>query len=93
MASSIKGVDKSVAGKLDGSALRVAIVHARWNKSVIEALVAGTIQKLRESGVKESNIVVETVPGSFEIPYAVQKCVRVSFARLGCDAHAAPAST
>ena len=75
MTSTIKGVDKSVAGKLDGSPLRVAIVHARWNKTVIDALVAGAVSKLKESGVKESNIVIESVPGSFEIPYACQKYV------------------
>lgn len=73
MASTIKGVDKSVIGKLDGSGLRVAIVHARWNKSVIEALVGGAVAKLKEAGVKDNNIVIESVPGSFEIPYAVQR--------------------
>lgn len=73
MTSTIKGVDKSVAGKLDGSPLRVAIVHARWNKTVIDALIAGAVSKLKECGVKESNIVIESVPGSFEIPYACQK--------------------
>jgi hypothetical protein len=74
MASTVKGVDKS-ATKIDGSSLRVAIVHARWNKSVIDALLAGAIAKLKESGVKESNIVVESVPGSFELPLACQRSV------------------
>lgn len=57
----------------DGSALRIAIVHARWNDAVIKALVDGTLKKLKEQGVKEENIVVKTVPGSYELPFATQK--------------------
>ena len=69
----IKGLEK--AKTMDGSALRVAIVHARWNKEVIDALVAGTIAKLKATGVKDTNIVVQSVPGSFELPLACAKCV------------------
>ncbi|KAG6854691.1 hypothetical protein C0991_002402 [Blastosporella zonata] len=71
--STIKGI--SAAPELDGSNLRVAIVHSRWNKSIIEALVAGAIAKLKERGVKESNIIVESVPGSFELPMACSKMI------------------
>ena len=60
--------------KVDGSSLRIAIVHARWNKSVIDALIAGAVAKLKEAGVKEHNIVVQSVPGSFELPLACQRC-------------------
>jgi 6,7-dimethyl-8-ribityllumazine synthase len=74
MSSTIKGISPPQV-QHDGSALRVAIVHARWNDSVIQALVAGAIVKLRECGVKESNIVVESVPGSFELPLAATKYV------------------
>ena len=59
---------------LDGSTLRIAIVHARWNKEVIHSLVTGTVTKLKALGVKESNIVVQSVPGSFELPLACSKC-------------------
>jgi 6,7-dimethyl-8-ribityllumazine synthase len=59
----------------DGSPFRIAIVHARWNDAVISALVSGTIQKLKEQGVKSENIVVKTVPGSYELPFAAQKYV------------------
>ena len=70
--STIKGLSAPVV-KYDGSPLRVAIVHARWNKTVVDSLVAGAISKLKESGVKESNIVVQSVPGSFELPLACSK--------------------
>ncbi|QPG75385.1 hypothetical protein FOA43_002739 [Brettanomyces nanus] len=53
---------------LDGSKLKIAIVHARWNEEVIDSLVIGCINRLKELGVKEENIIVDTVPGSFELP-------------------------
>ncbi|KAG1891471.1 6,7-dimethyl-8-ribityllumazine synthase [Suillus subluteus] len=70
--SSIKGPSSA---QFDGSSLRIAIVHARWNKTVIESLVAGTIDKLKACGVKDSNIIVQTVPGSFELPFACSKVI------------------
>ncbi|KAK0496835.1 6,7-dimetjyl-8-ribityllumazine synthase [Armillaria luteobubalina] len=72
--ASIKGLLPSET-KYDGSALRIAIVHARWNREVIDALVAGALQKLKEAGVKESNIVVQSVPGSFELPLACSRMI------------------
>lgn len=62
----------------DGGALRIGIIHARWNDTIIEPLLAGTKAKLLECGVKESNIVVQTVPGSWELPIAVQRCASPS---------------
>jgi 6,7-dimethyl-8-ribityllumazine synthase len=59
----------------DGSNKRILVVHARWNATVIESLVQGCIGKLKAQGVKEENIHVETVPGSYELPFAVQQWV------------------
>lgn len=70
--NSIKGPS---ANKHDGSELRIAIVHARWNKSIIDALLGGVISKLKECGVEEKNLVVQSVPGSFELPLACSRCV------------------
>ncbi|KAK0730581.1 6,7-dimethyl-8-ribityllumazine synthase [Lasiosphaeris hirsuta] len=62
----------------DGSGLRIGIVHARWNDSIIEPLLAGTKAKLLECGVRESDIVVQSVPGSWELPLAVQRLYSAS---------------
>ena len=70
----IKGLTPSEVN-YDASNLRIAIVHARWNKPIIDALVSGAVAKLLEKGVKQSNIVIQTVPGSFELPLACSKCV------------------
>lgn len=74
MTEHVKGVTPSEV-QYDGSGLRVAIVHARWNKVIIDALVKGAMAKLVERGVQQSNIVVQSVPGSFELPLACSKCV------------------
>lgn len=75
----MSGIDKTVKGlvasdvQYDGSNLRVCIVHARWNKEIIDSLIAGAVNKLKERGVKETNIVFQSVPGSFELPLACAK--------------------
>lgn len=55
----------------DGSGVKVAIIHARWNEEVIDSLVEGCIRRLKELGVHSSNITVESVPGSYELPVGV----------------------
>ncbi|KAG5985221.1 hypothetical protein E4U55_000044 [Claviceps digitariae] len=62
----------------DGSGLRIAIIHARWNQSVIAPLVTGAKEKLLACGVKESNIVVQSCPGSWELPFAAQRLLSAS---------------
>lgn len=81
MSTTIKGPSLTEA-QFDGSPLRIAIVHARWNKTVIDALVAGAVAKLKERGVKESNIVIQSVPGSFELPLACAKWVVQNLGKL-----------
>ncbi|MCJ1292077.1 hypothetical protein MMC34_003627 [Xylographa carneopallida] len=59
--------------RFDGTPLRIAIVHARWNAPIIDALLAGCTSALLAQGVLASNIVTESVPGSYELPFAVQQ--------------------
>jgi len=81
----IKGISFSESS-LDGSSLRIAIVHARWNKPVIDALVQGAVSKLMAVGVKENNIAVLSVPGSYELPMAVSKVITGSRVQAGATA-------
>ncbi|KAI0447350.1 6,7-dimethyl-8-ribityllumazine synthase [Xylaria telfairii] len=62
----------------DGSALRIGIVHARWNETIIAPLLDGTKAQLSKCGVKDTNIVVQSVPGSWELPIAVQRMYTAS---------------
>lgn len=56
-------------------------MHARWNDKIISALLSGALAKLKAAGVREENIVVQTVPGSYELPFAVQKMYTASQAQ------------
>ncbi|RVD83514.1 uncharacterized protein DFL_007900 [Arthrobotrys flagrans] len=76
MFEGLKGPGESQAK--DGSSLRIAIVHARWNTTLIEPLVTGAISRLKASGVHPSNIVIQSVPGSWELPIAVQRLYSAS---------------
>ena len=70
--STIKGPAPMPTSFPGASSLRVGIVHARWNKEVIDALVQGTLESLAMAGVPHENVVIDSVPGSWELPMGVQ---------------------
>ena len=59
-------------GELDGSGLRVGVIVARFNGSVTGKLLKGCLEALDEHGVRDEDVTVATVPGSFEIPVVAQ---------------------
>ncbi|KAJ1956562.1 lumazine synthase [Dispira parvispora] len=78
MSEFTKGVKQSDQA-LDGSNLRVLIIHARWNATVVDALVAGTRESLIERyNVKAENIEQRDVPGAYELPFAAQRLISQS---------------
>jgi 6,7-dimethyl-8-ribityllumazine synthase len=54
---------------------RFALVAARFNSLIVEALVTGAMDALKRHGVHESDVDVIRVPGSFEIPGVARKLV------------------
>ncbi|HEX6203236.1 MAG TPA: 6,7-dimethyl-8-ribityllumazine synthase [Thermoanaerobaculia bacterium] len=63
---------RETSGVLDGSGRRFAVVAARFNPEVCDALVAGAVAFLHESGVAEGDVVVVRVPGAWELPLALE---------------------
>ncbi len=59
-------------GDAEGAGLRVALVVARWNGLITRKLLEGAVATLRQSEVREEDITVAWVPGSFEIPAATR---------------------
>ena len=55
------------------AALRVGIVAARFNPTLVDALVHRATLKLTEAGLKSDAIEVVRVPGSHEVPWAAQE--------------------
>jgi 6,7-dimethyl-8-ribityllumazine synthase len=61
-----------IQGKLDGSSLKFGIIVSRFNDFITRHLVDGAMDALIRHGVRDSDIKIVKVPGSFEIPYAAK---------------------
>jgi len=70
------GADKGQTLSLDGSALRIGIVQARFNEGVTQALADACLSELAALGVPAAQIVHHTVPGALEVPLALQWLAR-----------------
>jgi 6,7-dimethyl-8-ribityllumazine synthase len=57
---------------IDGRPLTIAIAAARYNERLVEALLRQVRDSLRAAGVQERRITLVRVPGSNELPSAVQ---------------------
>jgi len=62
--------------KLNGKGLKIAIVQARFNRKITDALAQGAVKALMESGVAEKDVKIFQVPGAFEIPLVCQRLAR-----------------
>ena len=51
----------------------IVIVKTEWNKNIVDKLESGAISILQEQNIKYKSI---TVPGSFEIPFAIRMHAR-----------------
>lgn len=56
----------------DASALKVGIVVAEWNYEITSKLLEGAVKTLSGNGVKPANILVNWVPGSFELVFGAR---------------------
>ena len=61
-------LDKPADQFEDASALRLAVVAARYNESLSDQLLASLLDRLSKAGAREENLVIERVPGSHEVP-------------------------
>lgn len=58
---------------LDGSGLRVAVLCGRFNDAITLRLLDGVRRAAAQVGIAEGDLVVEWVPGAFEIPFASKR--------------------
>lgn len=66
-------MSKTYEGMLLSDKLTYGIVVARFNEFISSKLLSGAQDALRRHGVKDEEIDVAWVPGSFEIPLIAQK--------------------
>ena len=57
------------------SKLHIAILTARWNSPITSTLAKGARDALLRAGVPSENVIEQSVPGSYELPLAVQRVI------------------
>ncbi|MBP6874883.1 MAG: 6,7-dimethyl-8-ribityllumazine synthase [Candidatus Eisenbacteria bacterium] len=53
---------------LDAKGLRVCLVASRYGRAVVDRLVAGAVECLKQHGCPDDGVDLYWVPGSFELP-------------------------
>ncbi len=66
------GAEKGKADRMDGTKLKIAIVQARFNESITDALAQACLAELEALGVSDKHIDHVRVPGALEVPVALQ---------------------
>ena len=64
---------REIQGSLNGDGLRVGIVVATFNGFITSRLLEGAKASLEDYGVRDDDVAVVSVPGSFEIPLVARK--------------------
>ncbi|MFA6434618.1 MAG: 6,7-dimethyl-8-ribityllumazine synthase [Elusimicrobiales bacterium] len=70
---------KIVEGRLTAEKLKFALVVSRFNDFLTAKLLEGALDALKRHGAREKSLTVVKVPGSYEIPLAVQKLAGKGF--------------
>ena len=83
MATALKNLSQyTSSGFGDLSQTRIGIVVSEWNDQITNALFQGAFKTLVKEGVKEKNIFIKTVPGSFELTHGAQQLLEKHRKRL-----------
>lgn len=89
MATALKNLsdyDSSSIPNMNGK--RIGIIVAKWNEEITLALCNGAIETLTKHGVKQEDIDVKLVPGSFELTSGskmlADSCIYDAIIALGC---------
>ena len=64
---------KELRGGLEGQGVRIGLVVSRFNEFITNRLLDGAKDALNRHGVRDENITIVWVPGSFEIPLSAQR--------------------
>lgn len=64
---------KTIEGSLNAAGKRFAIVAARFNQRVVDALVDGAVDCLERHGMARDDLTIVRVPGAWEVPLALDE--------------------
>ena len=66
-------MDRELKGNLKGEGLQIGVVVSRFNEAVTSKLLKGAREGLKKHGVRDQDVTVAWVPGSFEIPQLAKR--------------------
>jgi 6,7-dimethyl-8-ribityllumazine synthase len=66
-------MERRIVPNTRGAHLRIGVVQARFNPEIGDALLASALRALEGAGVRRESITVASVPGSLEVPLALQR--------------------
>ena len=67
---------KEIKGDMNGQGLNVGIVVARFNEIITRKLLDSAVESLIRYGVRDEDISVSWVPGSFELPVVAKSLAK-----------------
>jgi 6,7-dimethyl-8-ribityllumazine synthase len=66
-------ISRVIEGALKADGLRIAVVASRWNDLIVSRLIGGARDALIRLGMREDDLTLVRVPGSFEIPLVAKR--------------------
>lgn len=73
MATAYKNLSSYDASTVpNGEDMKIGIVVSEWNEKITGAMLEGACKTLLKHGVKQENILIEHVPGSFELIFGTK---------------------
>ena len=55
-----------------GVGMKIGIVVSEWNENITDAMLKGACETLKREGVASENILIDYVPGSFELVFGAK---------------------
>jgi 6,7-dimethyl-8-ribityllumazine synthase len=92
MASELKNLsnysETGIIRQSTDNEMTIGIVVSEWNQEVTASLTQAAIETLKKYGFTDNNIIIKSVPGSFELPQAAKFLIDYSYVNavicLGC---------
>lgn len=76
MASSIYNVNSLSREVPNAQGMRIGIVVSEWNDNITSELAEGAISTLKKFGVADDDIIICSVPGSFELVFGCAQMIK-----------------
>ncbi len=85
MATALQNLSEYNAATVpSGENRRFVIIVAEWNAQITNAMAEGTVIALKDNGVKDSNITIVHVPGTFELTYGAAHYIDSNYDAIIC---------